>query len=410
MTIVDDAVGSAPDTRVSYGLYDADEHYYEAEDAVTRHLDREHRHAFRWVDIGGRRTVIINDKLFKLVPNPTYDPVGRPGSMVEYFRGHNHEGRSLKELVGELQRVQPEYRDRTARLAMMDAQGVDFTWLVPSLGLGLEEPLASNPAALHAVVRSFNRWLDEDWGFDRDGRIQAGALLSLVDPAEAEAELARVLDAGARLILMRPAPVASIQGPRSLGHPAHDRFWSMCEEAGVVVGFHAADSGYGAYATAWGEGANFEGWKGAPLSEIMSVHVERPIFDAMAAMVAHGVYDRHPALKVAVLELGAAWIPDLFRKMKMAYGKMPGVFGRDPIESFREHVWVAPFYEDDIEEIAGLIGTDHVLFGSDWPHPEGTATPIEWIEDIAGFSPADTRSIMRDNLATLTGRCEEPRA
>ncbi len=391
------------DTRVGYGLYDADEHFYEAEDAVTRHLEDRHRRSFRWIEVDGRRTLLLNDHLFTMIPNPTYDPVGRPGSMVEYFRAQNHAGRSLKEILGEVQRIQPEYRDRATRLRVMDDQGVDFTWLVPSLGLGIEEPLADDPVAWHAIVRAYNRWVDEDWGFDRDGRIQAGALMSLVDPASGEAELARVLDEGARLVLFRPGPVSGREGRRSIGDPAHDRFWALAAEAGVVVGFHSADAGYGRYSADWGEGAGL-GWKESPFTEILSVHIERPVFDTMAALVGHGVFDRHPTLRVAVLEQGSGWVRDLVRRMRIAYGKMPQAFGRDPVESFREHVWVAPFYEDDLVELRDLIGTERILFGSDWPHPEGVERPADWLEDLGAFSPDEQRRILRDNLAELVGR------
>ena len=102
-------------TTIDYRLFDADEHYYEPEDALTRHLDRKYRSAVRWVDMDGRRSLIIGGKLLQLIPNPTYDPVGRPGSLNSYFRAQNPEGRSLKEILGEPQRIQPEYRDPRPR-------------------------------------------------------------------------------------------------------------------------------------------------------------------------------------------------------------------------------------------------------------------------------------------------------
>ena len=77
------------------------------------------------------------------MPNPTYDPVGVPGSLESYFRGKNQEGKEVRDLI-EMQRIQPEYRDRAKRIAAMDAQGVDFAWLLPSLGLGLEEMLTDD--------------------------------------------------------------------------------------------------------------------------------------------------------------------------------------------------------------------------------------------------------------------------
>ena len=63
----------------------------------------------------------------------------------------------------------------------------------------------------------------------------------------------------------------------------------------------------------------------------------------------------------------------------LAYGKTPQLFGRDPIESFREHVWVAPFYEDNITHLRDLHGADRILLGSDWPHPEGLSEPRAWL-------------------------------
>ena len=92
------------------------------------------------------------------------------------------------------------------------------------------------------------------------------------------------------------------------------------------------------------------------------------------------------------------------RRFRIAFGKQPQAFSRDPIETFREHVWVAPFYEDDFVELADLIGIEHVLLGSDWPHPEGIARPLDYLADVAAFSPEDQRRILRENLRELVGR------
>ena len=245
-------------TTIDYRMFDADEHYYEPEDALTRHLDRKYRSAVRWIDMDGRRTLLIGGKLLSLIPNPTYDPVGRPGSLNSYFRAHNPEGRSLKELLGEPQPIQPEYRDRDAWVKVLDDQGVEFAWILPSLGLGVEEMLKDDREGLCAVARSYNEWLDDDWGYDRDGRIQTAPLLPLGDPEFAEAELQRLIARGVRLVVMRPAPVASATGPRSVGDPAHDRVWALAADAGVVVSFHAADDGY-TDAGNWGENAVLHG-------------------------------------------------------------------------------------------------------------------------------------------------------
>jgi predicted TIM-barrel fold metal-dependent hydrolase len=388
---------------ITYGIYDADEHYYEAEDAISRHLEHKYRHAVRWIDLDGRKTLLVNDRLLRMIPNPTYDPVGVPGSLESYFRGHNQAGKEVRDLI-EMQRIQPEYRDRAKRIDAMDAQGVDFAWLLPSLGLGLEEMLSEDPETVAAVFSSYNRWLEEDWGYDRDGRIQTGPLLSLLDPTAAEAELERVIGLGARFVTLRPAPVAARGRPRSLGDAAHDRVWSLAAEAGVVVAFHAADSGYAKYTIDWGEGDHFTGLRGSPFSEVLGIHIERPVFDTMAALVCHGVFDRHPTLRVATVELGAGWVPELLRRFRVAYGKVPQDFGRDPIDAFREHVWVAPFYEDDLRVLCDVMGADHLLLGSDWPHPEGLREPRAAIVDYGVLEPHEQRLALRENLRELSGR------
>ena len=75
--------------------------------------------------------------------------------------------------------------------------------------------------------------------------------------------------------------------------------------------------------------------------------------------------------------------------------------GHSPIETFRSNIWVAPFYEDDLKQLAELIGVDRVLMGSDWPHPEGNIMPGDFADSIQKLPEADIKKIMRDNLLAL---------
>jgi predicted TIM-barrel fold metal-dependent hydrolase len=383
-----------------WALYDVDQHYYEAEDAFTRHLDAAHSSVFRWVEHRGRMRLLVGDRLFRLLGNPTFDPVAKPGGLADYYRAKNTAGVSQKDML-EFEPIRPEYRDRDARVAVMDTQGVGGILLLPTLAMGIEEMLKQEPLALHAAFRSFNRWLDEDWGFARDDRISAAALMSLVDPELAEKELEWVIDRGARAICFRPAPVIGPFGGRSPADPVYDRFWSMVADADLLVAYHAADSGYSRFASDWGERAEFQGYKDVAFPEILSLHIERPIFDTIAALIAHGLFDRHPTLRVATVELGSGWVAELLRRLRVAYGKMPAAFGQDPTETFRQHVWVAPFHEENAIELVDLIGPDRVLFGSDWPHPEGIAEPRAFLDEVAELPEADQRRITADNLRGL---------
>ena len=89
----------------------------------------------------------------------------------------------------------------------------------------------------------------------------------------------------------------------------YDRIWALAADAGVVVSFHAADTGTPSTPPIGARPRKYTGPKQSPLIEVLSVHIERPIFDMMAAMVCHGVFDRHPTLRVATVELGAGWVP-----------------------------------------------------------------------------------------------------
>jgi hypothetical protein len=147
------------------GTFDADNHYYEATDAFTRHMDpRMAKRAMQWAEIGGRQRLLVGGKVNRFIPNPTFDPVALPGSLDEYFRGHNPGAKDMAGLFGDLEPIRPEYRDRDARLEVMDAQGIEGCLLFPTFGVGMEVALAHDPEAFVAAFHAFNLWLDEDWG------------------------------------------------------------------------------------------------------------------------------------------------------------------------------------------------------------------------------------------------------
>ena len=391
-------------TALDYKAFDADNHYYEAEDAFTRHIDRRmEKRAVRWVEVGGRKRILVGGRLDSFIPNPTFDPVTKPGVLGDYFRGVNPEGKTMAELfMDNIEPIRPEYRDRDARLTVMDEQGLAACILYPTLGCGIEEPLRSDVEATHAALSSFNRWLLEDWGFNYKNRIYTAPMMSLADPERATGELQWAIKEGARIVYLRPAPVPKTSGSSHFGIPEHDPFWALAEESGVVVAFHTADSGYGRFTAVWEGKRQMEGFRGG-YAFAMSTTIGRAIMDTMASLIVHGVFARFPGLKVASIENGSFWVPWLFKNFAKSYGQMPGEFSEDPRETFRRHVWVAPFFEDDARELADLIGVEHVIFGSDFPHAEGLSTPLDYLGELAGFSDEEIRLVMRDNARTMLG-------
>ncbi|HEY9315487.1 amidohydrolase family protein [Williamsia sp.] len=394
--------------KLPYRAIDVDNHYYEPLDAFTRHLDKKfRRRGVQFVDNGRHTMAIIGDRVNRFIPNPSFDPIIVPGCLDLMFRGQIPKGVDPASLMQvESIEMRPEYRDRDARVAILDEQEIETILMFPTFGCGVEEALTHDIDATMASLHAFNRWLDEDWGFARpDNRIITAPIISLADPEAAAAEVDSVINMGAQLVCVRPAPVPGIPKPRSLGDPLHDPVWAALAEAGVPVAFHLSDSGYLNIAAMWGGKSNFEGFGTTdPFDKI--VVDDRAIHDTIASLIVHGVFDRHLTLRVASIENGTDWMHRLAKRLAKLANQFPRSFPNDPVETLRNHVWAAPYYEEDMPALAKLIGAERILFGSDWPHGEGLETPVSFVDDLAGFSEADVRKIMRDNALDLLGRSD----
>ena len=93
---------------------DADNHYYEATDAFTRYLPKAMaKRCMQWAEVNGRTKLLVGGAVNDFIPNPTFDPVAKPGSLMDFFRGVERSGKDVKSLFGELEPIRPEYRDET---------------------------------------------------------------------------------------------------------------------------------------------------------------------------------------------------------------------------------------------------------------------------------------------------------
>ena len=201
-------VGKENPMSVDFTAFDADNHYYEATDAFIRHVDPAmHKRCMQWAELNGKQRLLVGGKVNRFIPNPTFDPVARPGSLDEYFRGRNPDAKDIKSMFGALEPISPAYRDPAARLAVMDEQGLDGAFMFPTLGVGMEVSLNHDVPALVAAFKGFNRWLEEDWGFNYQERIFAAPMISLVDVDAAIEEVEYALERDARIVCVKSGPV-----------------------------------------------------------------------------------------------------------------------------------------------------------------------------------------------------------
>ena len=382
-------------------VFDADNHLYETKEALTKYLPDQYRGVIDYVEVRGRTKIVVRGQISNYIPNPTFDVVARPGAMEEYFRVGNPEGKDRRQIFGEPMRSIPAFRDPAARLELMDEQGIDRTLMFPTLASLVEERMRDDPELIHVVVHALNQWLYETWQFDYEGRIFTTPVISLPIVDKAIEELEWVVERGAKAILIRPAPVPGLRGPRSMALPEFDPFWEKVIEHDVLIGMHSSDSGYERHVNEW-VGSDIE-YKPFEPNAFTLLSVWRPIEDAVASMICHGALSRFPDLKLAVIENGSSWVGPLLERLADMYKKMPQDFAEDPVEVMRRNVHVSPFWEEDLGALAGLIGEDRVLFGSDYPHPEGLADPVSYVDELAGLPEETVRKIMGGNLARLMG-------
>ncbi len=385
--------------KLPYPLFDADNHLYETEESLTRYLPKAYKGAIQYVQVNGRTKIAVRGQISDYIPNPTFEVVAKPGAMEEYFKHGNPEGKSRREIFGEPMRAIPAFREPAPRLALMDEQGVDRTLMFPTLASLVEERMRDDPLLIHTVVHALNQWLDEVWGFNYKGRIFTVPVISLPIVEKAIEELDWVAKRGARAILVRPAPVPGYGGPRSFALPEFDPFWRRCVEHDVLVAMHSSDSGYARYTAEWdgsgGETLPFQ------TNTMRMVNAWRPVEDAVTSWVCHGGLFRNPQLKLAVIENGSDWLAPLLKRLADTHKKAPEGFLGDPVEEIKNRIHVSPFYEDGIADLIDLVGVERVLFGSDYPHPEGLARPTHFADGLGHLSREDQAKIMGGNLARL---------
>jgi predicted TIM-barrel fold metal-dependent hydrolase len=385
-------------------VFDADNHYWEASDAFTRYRSPEF--AERGVivrEVEGRMRYVVHGELHPWIPGPgDVNPRPQPGAFLD------RSGRSIAEmLTSEDPSEHPEWFQRDARLQVMDTQGVEGCWMFPSQGVCMEGPMQPDVEAILDIFRAFNRWLDDEWGFAYHDRIFAAPYLTLSDLDRAIVELEWVLTRGARIVALRPGPVFTPEGWRSPADPAFDAFWVRVAEARLIVACHPGfDDGYrdveNAVARSWGyESRRKQGSVSSlnfyePIVGALMSH--RLIHDFMVVVTAHGLFERHPSLRLASIENGVAWVSGALQTLTRLSGA-PGA--NDLVAEFHEHVWVTPFTDDDVPALLEHVPVERVLFGSDYPHAEGFAEPRQFLTLLEGIPADDQRRIMRDNAREL---------
>lgn len=382
-------------------IFDADQHIYETPDALTKFLPDEFKPKIQFVNIGRHTRVAVMGRINDYMPNPTFERVAAPGAHEKFYAGQNPEGLTLRQMSGRGIDTPPGARDPQERLRVLDQQGVDECLNFPTLANLVEHSTAEDPDLTAAVIHALNEWLYETWSFNVENRIFTTPVLTLGLVDNARRELEWILDKGAKVALIKPAPVKGYKGWRSPALPEFDPFWRDVEDAGLPIVLHASQPPLQEYIDKWEPPTTHNAFEMSAFKWTVLGH--REIADMITSLVCHGTLTRFPKLRIASVENGSSWIKPLFDDLQLTYGKMPQNFEEHPHDVFRRNIWVSPFWEGKVEDVVNTVGWDRVLFGSDWPHPEGLAEPKRYWHYSEGMTRRRAYDFMGDNARRFMG-------
>jgi predicted TIM-barrel fold metal-dependent hydrolase len=284
----------------------------------------------------------------------------------------------------------------------------------PSFVLFAPPPSAQDYERRRAGIQAHNRWLEDFCARSPERRAGIGQIfINNIDDAIEDVKW--IKEHGLRGGILLPSIPPDVTWIAPLNHPDYDRLWAVCQDLEVPVNVHGG-TGAPAYAP-------FPSSALIQLTEVDHYHKRPLIF-----MLLSGVFERFPRLKFVMTEAGCAWLPPLLARMDDSLQRVRdhGRIGelrftpdqrlpKSATEYFQQNVWLGVSMPRiaDAEAARTTLGIDRFMWGSDYPHDEGTYPysklalrqvfhewPEQAIRKILGENAA---SLYDFNLAELAG-------
>lgn len=371
-------------------IVDGDSHFIEPLDLYLEYIDPKYRDRAMHVakdPTTGKQQMLVEGKRLRL---GTKDIDEMLSIVVGY--GQKEEGSALNEFDRSLMSG-GDWQNMDKRVEFLDAEGLDFQVLFPTLGL-LWEGEVQEPGLAAALCRAYNTWAFEVCSGHRD-RLFPAAHISLRDAALAIQEVKRVAKLGGHMIMVGSAPVNG----KSFGHEDYDPIWAAAEDANVAVTIHPA--GNKEYlGSAWYKNRN-PGFMFISMGNIQDPRM------SLSTMIYDGVFERFPKLRAATVESMAGWVGEWIERFEYRYQYMGHTSRmKRPIrEYFARNIWInADPSEKLFPLIVQFVGDDKFFVGSDYPHAEGFTKPIETMRGLLSDLPASSvDKILGANAAAFYG-------
>lgn len=252
------------------------------------------------------------------------------------------------------------------RMKDLDQEGIWAELVFPSLGMWSSS--FRTPEVLREALRVSN-----DWAWDTidkpQPRLVATAQVSTLDVTDAVHELERVAELGYRAVFL---PVSPHPAQQDYTREVWEPFWTVAEQANMVIAFHIGTDPID-LSKGGSPGVTYRGPGGAVLNYTETTFGGQR---AVTKMVASGALDRHPGLKVLVSEGGATWVPFIADRIEEGYRQHAAAvrpkLSRSPREIIYSQVYASFQHDQSAVAAATAMGYHNVMWGSDYPHIEGT--------------------------------------
>jgi predicted TIM-barrel fold metal-dependent hydrolase len=365
-------------------ILSSDSHVFEPPDLWTQRIDKAFRsRAPRMMRVGEVDHLVIED-----------------GQMIAGIGLISNAGARYEapETISDHARFEDVHKggyDPAQHLKDMVTDGVHGEVLYPSQGLFYYK--VADPALFSAICRAYNDWLAEFCGAD-PARLKAIAMINVDDVGDAVGELERTAKLGMVGAMIAEYPLEE----RRYDHPDYEPLWAAAAALNLPLSLHTATRRV----------------------QSNSALVERTVHDAsrratkvflpaisMCDMIFSGVFERHPSLRLAIVEFELSWVPYVLTNMDYTYRERNEEalyrFKGDtlPSDFFARNVYLS-FQEDAVGiRLRDRIGIDGMMWGSDYPHSESTFPRSRQVLDeiLRGVPEAERAKIVCHNTARLYG-------